>query len=179
MLSQYREVAGLYSREASSLRRHLQRKLGNWDSAEDVLQDAYLRMLTMPTQHAKLLSPRAFLFTVAGNLAVDTIRREQRMHRLSAQLPDCETAIEADALEIICPQRSVEDQVDAKQRLTTVMLRLAELAPKCQLAFVLHKFQELSYAEVATRLDITVSMVEKYLSRALQHLRQYPELFEH
>lgn len=179
MSSQYSEVAGLYTREANGLRRHLQRRLGNSDSAEDVLQDAYVRMLTMPVQHAKLLSPRAFLFTVASNLAVDSIRREQRMHRLFAQLPDRETALEGEVVEIICPARSVEDQVDAKQRLASVMNRLAELSPKCRLAFALHKFQEFSYAEVALQLDITVSMVEKYLSRALQHLRQYPELFEH
>jgi RNA polymerase sigma-70 factor (ECF subfamily) len=178
MLAQHSEVARLYSREADGLRRHLQRKLGDHDFAEDLLQDAYLRMLSLPMDHAILRSPKAFLFTVASNLAVDSLRREQRQHRLLAGLPDREICIDGEEVDLVCPRPAVDEQVDAECRLAAVMSALESLPPKCRSAFCMHKFQELSYAEVARHLDVTVSMVEKYLSRALQHLRQYPELFE-
>jgi DNA-directed RNA polymerase specialized sigma24 family protein len=37
---------------------------------------------------------------------------------------------------------------------------------------VLNRFENLSYAEIATELDLSVSMIEKYVSQALAHLRK-------
>lgn len=173
------EVESLYVQESGNLRRRLERTLGRRDVAEDVVQDAYLRMLTSANDGTAVRCKKAFLFTVASNLAIDSLRREQRIQRLVpiANVPD--SASDALAEDITHAPPGVEDTVDAKQRLTAVLEALAELPTKCQTAFVLHKFQELSYAEVASHLGVTVSMVEKYLSRGLQHLRQRPELFEH
>lgn len=171
-------VGALYGREFGNLRRHVVRKLGNHFEAEDVVQEAYIRMLTMPVDHPTLNNPRAFLFTVTSNLAVDTIRREQRQRRLFPEMPEVSTALNGDTAEIVCPRRSAEDQLDASMRLERVMTALDELPATCRQAFVLHKLHELSYAEVAQQMGVTVSMVEKHLSRALQHLRGHKELFD-
>jgi len=148
----------------------------NPSEAEDVVQEAYVRMLTMPAGHAVLRNAKAFLFTVASNLAVDTVRREQRQKRLFPTINETSTASEGDVLEVICPRRSTEDQVDASMRLSCVLDALDDLPATCRRAFTLHKLEELSYAEVAAEMGVTVSMVEKHLSRALQHLRNR-ELF--
>lgn len=179
-LSYRAEVESLYLQESGNLRRRVERTLGGRrDVAEDVVQDAYLRMLTSAGDGENLRCAKAFLFTVASNLAIDSLRREQRIQRLvpTAHVP--EGGFESLAEDITHAPPGVEEAVDAKLRLESVLEALAELPAKCQTAFVLHKFQELSYAEVAERLGVTVSMVEKYLSRGLQHLRLRPELFEH
>lgn len=175
----YAEVASLYLRESGNLRRHVTRKLGNHDVAEDVVQDAYLRMLTVGAGHEALRSPKAFLFTVASNLAVDSLRKKQRTQRLLPPAWSADWDDRDETEEAVCPGRSVEDVVDAEVRFSRVMDALEDLPPKCRNAFVLHKFHELSYAEVAERLGVTVSMVEKYLSRGLEQLRRHPELFDH
>jgi RNA polymerase sigma factor (sigma-70 family) len=171
MLADRASIAELYSREFTDLHRHVARKLGDRSEAEDVVQDAYVRMMTLPADHPTLRNARAFLFTVASNLAVDTVRREQRLRRLFPVMTDNSTAFDGDATEVICPRRSTEDQVDAVMRLACVMQALEGLPSSCRQAFVLHKIQEFSYAEVAAEMGVTVSMVEKHLARALQHLR--------
>lgn len=171
-------VTHLYTRELGNLRRHVVRKLGNYSEAEDVVQEAYIRMLTMPADHPTLNNPKAFLFTVASNLAVDTIRREQRQRRLYPEMSEVSTAFDGDSVEVICPQRCAEEQIDASRRLDKVLRALDELPALCRKAFLLHKIHELSYAEVACEMGVTVSMVEKHLSRALQHLRGCKELFD-
>jgi RNA polymerase sigma factor (sigma-70 family) len=171
MLAHEASIAALYTQEFSDLRRHIGRKLRNPCEAEDVVQEAYIRMLTMPEGHAVLRNAKAFLFTVASNLAVDTVRRAQRLRRLFPDMTDTTTAFEGDTLEVVCPRRSTEEQVDAAMRLSCVLDALDDLPATCRQAFLLHKVHELSYAEVATEMGVTVSMVEKHLSRALQHLR--------
>ncbi len=168
----------LYGREFGNLRRHVVRKLGSHFEAEDVVQEACIRMLTMPADHPTLKHPKAFLFTVTSNLAVDSIRREQRQRRLFPNLDDDSVAHNGETMEIVCPRRSAEDQIDASARLSRVVALLDELPESCRKAFVLHKFHELSYAEVAQKMGVTVSMVEKHLSRALLHLRGHKDLFD-
>jgi RNA polymerase sigma factor (sigma-70 family) len=53
-----------------------------------------------------------------------------------------------------------------------VRAALEELAPKCREVFVLHRFESLSYPQIAAELDLSVSMIEKYVSQALAHMRQ-------
>jgi RNA polymerase sigma-70 factor (ECF subfamily) len=175
MLAREASIADLYTQEFSDLRRHIGRKLRNPSEAEDVVQEAYMRMLTMP-EGPVLRNAKAFLFTVASNLAVDTVRRAQRLRRLFPDMTDTTTAFEGDTLEVICPRRSTEEQVDAAMRLSWVLNALNDLPATCRQAFLLHKVQELSYAEVAAQMGVTVSMVEKHLSRALQHLRKRNDL---
>ena len=177
MTAQHVMVADLYRQEVGGLRRQLQRKLGDLAAAEDVAQDAYLRMLKLPAAQEELRSPKAFLFTIASNLAIDSMRREQRSAR---RFGPCDfDADEAQDEEIfVCPLRPVDEQVDMKLRLSVIVRRLHELPDNCRRAFMLHKFDDHSYAEVACLLGVSVSMVEKHVSRALAHLRQFPELFE-
>jgi RNA polymerase sigma factor (sigma-70 family) len=171
------QVAELCAREAASLRHHLLRKLGDADQAEDVMQDAYVRLLSAPSDHATLRSPKAFLFAVATNLAIDSIRRRQRMRVLFAPMPESgdDTLGEDGPSDIVCARPSAEDQIDAERRLHSVLGQLQVLPAKCRDAFLLHKFMELSYAEVGERLGVSVSMVEKYVSRALAHVRSESE----
>jgi RNA polymerase sigma-70 factor (ECF subfamily) len=171
MLANEASISALYAQEFRDLRRHIVRKLRNTFEAEDVVQEAYVRMLTMPAGHAVLRNAKAFLFTVASNLAVDTVRREQRQRRLFPALNETSTAFDGETLEVVCPRRSTEDQVDASMRLRCVLEALDDLPAACRQAFTLHKLEELSYAEVAAEMGVTVSMVEKHLSRALAHLR--------
>jgi RNA polymerase sigma factor (sigma-70 family) len=174
MLAHETSISSLYAQEFRDLRRHIGRKLRNPCEAEDVVQEAYIRMLTIPKDHAVLRNAKAFLFTVASNLAVDTVRRAQRLRRLFPDMSDQPAAYEGDTLEVVCPRRSTEDQVDAAMRLSSVLAALDDLPATCKQAFILHKLEELSYAEVAEQMGVTVSMVEKHLSRALAHLRTHP-----
>jgi len=59
---------------------------------------------------------------------------------------------------------------EAKQRLERVVAALDELSPQCRRVFVMHKFEGLSHPEIAARIGISRSTVEKHMGTALKHL---------
>ena len=70
---------------------------------------------------------------------------------------------------LVCPAPHAERILDGEQRLRALEEALRELSPKCRAVFVLFHFDEMSQREIADRLRISVSMVEKYVKQAVTH----------
>ena len=64
------------------------------------------------------------------------------------------------------------ERFEQQQRLSHLAAALAELPPRRREAFVLHKFDGLSQVEVAERMGISLSMVEKHIASALLHCKR-------
>jgi RNA polymerase sigma-70 factor (ECF subfamily) len=58
----------------------------------------------------------------------------------------------------------------AREQIAMVRMVLERLPERVRAAFVLHRFEELGYAEIAKRLGVSVSSIEKYISQALKEL---------
>lgn len=129
-------------------------------TAADVMQDIYIRLASRSSSE-EVANPRAFVYRIAGNLAIDHLRLERgRARYVTAEpvpdhLPD--------------PNPSAEAIADAKRRLALLADAVAELPPRCREVFVLRKFEELEQHEIARRLGISRNMVEKHLRKALLH----------
>ena len=65
----------------------------------------------------------------------------------------------------------MEQGVLAEQEIDIVRHAIDELKPKCRRAFVLHRFQDRSIAEVAQDMDLTPRMVRSYVARAVLYCR--------
>ena len=128
--------------------------------AADIVQDTYVRVASggLPTSVA---NPRAFLYRVAGNLALDHLRREAT--RSAYVGPELSPA------EVSDPQPSAETAIESRQRLALLMRAVEELPPRCRQVFVLRKVDGLDQAEIAQTLGISRNMVEKHLRKALLH----------
>lgn len=130
--------------------------------AEEVVQETWLRIqrLSKPTE---VEHPRAYLFRMATNLAVDHLRSEKaRARHISAVLVP----------EDIPNGMPLPDTViDYQQRLAILRKAVDELPPRCREAFMLHKFEDLSHAQIASRMGISRNMVEKHIIRGLTHCR--------
>lgn len=172
-------IADLYASESRALAHSLTRKLGSLQQAEDVLHDAYVRMLTIAA-HARepLRSPKAYLFTVASNLALDCMRREQLQRRLFVPLTggtdesdSPPSARNAPFHDVPSPEPSVEDHVSSMMEVSSIEKVLTALPPRCRHAFFLHLVMDLPQREVAKRLGVSVSMVEKHISKAAKQVR--------
>ena len=165
------EITSLFRHESARLQRFLTRKLGCVEDAEDVAQDTYLRMIGSRVEASQVRCPQAFLFAVASNKAVDLLRRRQCERNAALRLPGPDSVRSGDEYEIVCPRRMPEDEVDSIQRLHHVLGCLAGVSQKERAAFIMHKFMDMSYMQVAEQLGVTVSMIEKYLSQTLRHVR--------
>jgi RNA polymerase sigma-70 factor (ECF subfamily) len=153
------EFTRFYSATVAQLRGYLSRVLGDADAARDLAQDAYLRM--MPALDAKRVDqPKAFLYTTARRLAFDELKRRRKAPLQTADI----TVLHS----VASSEPGVVRTVMARQELERVQAAIAGLPPGCRAVLILCKIEMLPHTEVATRLGISVSTVEKQHARALR-----------
>jgi RNA polymerase sigma-70 factor (ECF subfamily) len=145
------------------------RKVRNEAIAQDIVQDTYVRIRSAQLPPS-ISNPQAFVYRVAGNLALNHLKQERArsVYVSSGELP-----------EDVPFDEPMADVRLANQQLLEHMLRvLGELPPRRREVFVLRKFHELSMEEISRQLGISVSMVEKHLQRAVQHCAARLRVFE-
>ena len=137
----------------------LRRRVNNEADVADIAQETYLRLL----RYHDRTDPGALkglLFKIATNLIL-LRARTSRNRRLEDTVP-------VESLELQAADPSPERSLLAQQQLDRLLEALKSLPAKCQDVFVLSRFHNLTHAEIALRCGISVKMVEKYLSRALE-----------
>lgn len=156
-------VLSLFRQYSGELLSFLTAKLGCREQAADVVQETYMRVLSLENPYA-ILQPRAFLYKTALNLTIDAFRRQ----RLRA-----ERTVEFETVEYMPSQLPDQEAVvESKQRVEVLRRAIDELPPKCRHVFLLHKFQSLPHAVIAERLGISKNMVEKHVMKAMAHCRK-------
>ncbi|WP_317931197.1 RNA polymerase sigma factor [Halioxenophilus sp. WMMB6] len=158
----------VFTSHAQGLVRFLYRKVKNWEDAEDIAQNAFIRIQRL-TQSGELENPKAYLYQTASNLAIDKIRRE-KLHTayIQSEMIDSSMGIQSNDTDNCCPER----QLGARQQLQKVEAALAQLPVKCRQAFMLHRVRNMSYNDIAQEMNVSVSSVEKYILQALKHCRK-------
>jgi RNA polymerase sigma factor (sigma-70 family) len=153
------ELERMAIRYYDRLVRFLKRRSHSMEDAADLAQDTFARLSS--TDFRQINKPESFLFTTALNLLRDHARSAQARHA-ALTMPVEET-------QLVCPAPQVERVLDGEQRMRVVEAALRELKPKCRAVFVLFHFDGLSQRDIADRLHISVSMVEKYVKQAVHH----------
>jgi RNA polymerase sigma-70 factor (ECF subfamily) len=132
--------------------------------AEDVVQDAYLRFAQRPEmgEDQALRQPLAYLYRVVRNVALDCVRR------MSAE------ARRDKAQEILAPMAttapSPEDIAVSRDGLRQIETALADLPDRARRAFELHRFEGLTFQQIAERLDISPASAHRLTRDAMVHL---------
>ncbi len=116
-------------------------------------------------QALEVQNDRRFIFRVAGNLAIDTLRREQRQ---GATLGD-----PLEHVEVVDPAPAPEAVLLAKERLEVLDQALQQLSDNARQALLLNRLEGLTQAQIAVRLGVSESMVAKYIGQALRHCRDW------
>ena len=153
--------AELYRATLQPLRRFLARILTDHTEAQDVAHDAYLRILPH-LERDSARNPEALLYTTARRLALNRLKRS-RNAPFSATAPDLETHA--------APEADAARQAMVRQELDLLECAIADLPAGCRSVLLLRKVELLSHREIAARLGIAVSTVEKQHARALRLLR--------
>lgn len=156
-----RDFASLYRTTLAPLRRYLSRMLGNPTEAQDVAHDAYLRVYPVVARK-DASQPRALLFLTARRLAINRLKRRS-ISPFAREMSDPESAP--------ATTPGVAQQAMARQELALLETAIAGLPDGCRTVLLLRKVDLLSHREIAERLGITVSTVEKQHARALRLLR--------
>ena len=159
-----RDFPSLYRATLAPLRRYLARLLGNTTEAQDVAHDAYLRVYPAVENHTAE-KPEALLYVTARRLAINRLKRRSISPLGTAGSADPAHETTASATP------GVAQQVMARQELALLQEAIAALPEGCRAVLLLRKVELLSHREIADRLGIAVSTVEKQHARALRLLR--------
>lgn len=135
------------------------RKTRDRDTAADLAQESYARVLSMQQSGQVILEPGALLRQVALRAKIDLDRRaEVRQHDDLDALDESRQPTSAAHLE--------PEEVYACSQSMQSYLRIIEALPsRCREAFLLYIDDELSNREIAERMGVSISMVNQYISR--------------
>ncbi len=149
----------LFLARYNQFRRHLHKRLGSEDLANDALHEAYLRMEAMNLPSA-IRFPSAYLFRIALNIAEDQRKSGARL----LSLPDVEALYEM-ADELADPARTAEarGEVEALER------ALAELPRRRRAIVVAARIDEVPHRDIAIRFGVSERTIEKELRAGLEH----------
>lgn len=130
-------------------------------SAEDLVQEAWLRFSSRGDDPGTLAQPTKYLFTIVRNLALDWLRRRSLHH----PQPITAETIETIASDAPSPERVLyyREELRALERI------LAGLPERTQVAFIMYRVERKTLQEIAAHLGISVPRVHKMIKDALLH----------
>jgi RNA polymerase sigma factor (sigma-70 family) len=158
----------LHEFEASktALRRYLSRFFARSQDIEDALQEVFVRAYSAEAR-GPILLPRAYLFRVAKHVSLNEIARRKTSATDSVEDFDDPDVVGSGN------QPGLEQEVDGRRQLALFAKAVAALPGQCRKVLVLKKIEGLSQREIATRLGIAESTVEKHLAKALLLTRDF------
>ena len=143
------------------LKKFLRRRGESREDAEDLIQEAFLR-LHLYCQSSESHQQEAFLKRTLLNLVVDRYRKEHA-DRYVEEKPE---ELSGD-LALIDLRPTPDEEFAVQERLIKVEALLNSLAPRTREVFVLHRLEGYSCGQIAKQFGISVSAVEKHIARAV------------
>jgi RNA polymerase sigma factor (sigma-70 family) len=142
-----------------ALRRYFHKKVGA-SEAEDLVQDVFVSLQVRGSAEA-IDNVEGYLFRIAANALARRHKRRGWDWAGHEDLADGEWPSEE-----VSPERVLI----GKEAMARVVAALADLPPRSSEAFFLHRFEEMTYAAIAARMNISTKAVDHAIQRALKHL---------
>lgn len=157
------ELADIFVSHRSQLCQAAAKILGSRERAEDVVQDAYLKIMEADTVFI-VTQPVAYIFRVVRNLAIDHYRR--------AALESNVFALEEEGHHVLTHTELPETISINRQQLDLVAIALDQLPERTRKVFELYRMNGLTQREIAKALDVSPTLVNFMIRDALEHCRK-------
>lgn len=157
-----RAFEDIYYGHVTSLLHTAAQKLGSKERAKEAVQDIFLKLFLARNELKHFDNIGGYLATALKRKIINLIR-DDLIHQRH---------LETYSKELWSQEGSPSDYVEHKELDEKIQVVLSGLAPQCRRAFVLSRYEHLSYLEIAERMGISVKTVEMHISRALRVLKQ-------
>lgn len=139
------------------------RYLQDWDEARDVVQSTFMKIWKNKDRIDINVTPKSYIYQAAKNTALDHIRKYKS--RIKVQLED-------DINKLDRVEEVTEEQVNAYEIRVKIQKAMNVLKPKTRKIFELHKFEGLTYDEIAEHLQISKRTAQSNVARAMKLLKE-------
>jgi RNA polymerase sigma-70 factor (ECF subfamily) len=154
-----KEFEEAFAQYYTSVRNFLYFKTSNTDLAEDIAQDAFVK-LWETRKNIKKASLKSYIYTIANNLAINQLKRNQLKYKF--------INLQEDRSNQETPEYLLEmKEFDAKLQDT-----LALIPDGAREVFLMNRIEGMKYHEIADRLGLSTKAIEKRMSKALGILRE-------
>jgi RNA polymerase sigma-70 factor (ECF subfamily) len=165
----FEELVAQFQHRLIAVMHHL---VGDAAEAEDLAQEAFLRVYRARQKYRPRCKFSTWLFTIANNLALNSLRTRRRKPAVPLAAQESGPLGPRPEEQLVRDHRSGPMRKMEKQELAAVIQEaLAGLNERQRVAVVLNKFEDMNYAEIAEVMGLTVKAVKSLLSRARMNLR--------
>ena len=155
-------LEALYQRYSRVVMSFSTRMMGDRLSGEELVQEVFLKMQTRGATEA-IQNIEGYLFRTAATVLVDRHRARGAERLPHDTIPDA-----GQPYEDLSPERVLM----GKESMELVIAALEGLPPRTREAFVLHRFEEMTYGAIARRMGISIKTVEKQVSCAIRRVME-------
>ncbi|HXX18386.1 MAG TPA: RNA polymerase sigma factor [Candidatus Acidoferrum sp.] len=155
----------------SPLVNFLYRMVRDQATAEDLAQDVFLRVYRARRQYTPSAKFTTWLFRIATNVALNSVR-DNRYQKMEVSI-DAPVSGEEESAPRELPAREmrIDEHLVERDRVQFIQRAIASLPEKQRAAVLLHKYEEMDYAEIAKILECTEAALKSLLFRAYENLR--------
>jgi RNA polymerase sigma-70 factor (ECF subfamily) len=129
--------------------------------AEDIVQHAFIQLWEDKSKLDDTKSPKAYLYAIAYNRYIDTIKKAKKQEKLLSQI-----------WERALVDRIQEDTDAIEERIQKMKQVIDSLPPKCKEIIILNKIQGVKYKDIAEQMGISVKTVESQMRIAFIKIRE-------
>jgi RNA polymerase sigma-70 factor (ECF subfamily) len=138
-----------------------QKYVKDFETAKEIVQDAFISLWEKRETIDMDRPVKSYLTTVIHNKCTNYLRDNRKFDQYILNIENL-----ADVPEYEGADTLVEDELKTK-----IDDAISELPEKCKEIFMMSRYENLKYQEIADKLDISVKTVETQMSKALQHMR--------
>ena len=138
-----------------------QKYVKDFETAKEIVQDAYISMWEKRETIDMERAVKSYLTMVIHNKCTNYLRDNRKFDK---NILDIENLLDV-------PEYESSDSLVADELKISIDSAINELPEKCREIFVLNRYENLKYQEIADKLQISVKTVESQMSKALQHMR--------
>ncbi len=155
-------VTDIYTLYRDDLVAYVDKRIHDMADAEDVVQDAFVRLLNMEDMLCPV-TVRSLIFTIVRHLMMDRLRLRVKRTEVCSYIYDTRSMVTEEP----------EQQLYANSLLQIEHARMEKLPPACRKIYYMNRFKEMSISEIAQELHIGKRTVETQINRGRIRMRAY------
>jgi len=162
----------LLSRHRRPVYNFILRFIGDKETAEDLLQEAFMRVIKGAEAYKRQAKFTTWLYTIARNLCVDQTRRRKHRKHASLDAPMDASEESGTLLDVLPGNEMASDRKSVNKQLHETMQRaIAELSEDQREVFLMREFLDMPFKQIADVVGVPENTVKSRMRYALEKLR--------